>query len=88
MARELGHAHDQTDFGEFLTRQVYGGTGNPFRHGTAREGVRERAICLAIAVVGWLDASVTPGSRDLLRDAVADELARRDEDAGQGADSG
>jgi hypothetical protein len=62
-------------------RQVYGGAGNPFRHGTAREGVRDHAICLAISVVGWLDAFVTPGRRDLLRDAVSEELIRRNEES-------
>lgn len=79
VAKELGHADEDSDFGAFLVRKVYGGEGNPFRHGTARDGVRERAICLAVAVLGWLDAFVTPGSRDLLRDAVAEELSRRDE---------
>lgn len=79
VARVLGHSAAESDFGEFLVRQVYGGEGNPFRHGTAREGVRERSIALAIAVIGWLDAFVIPGSRDLLREALAHELTRRQE---------
>jgi hypothetical protein len=79
VAKLLGHG-DDTDFGEFLIRQVYGGEGNPFRHGTARDGVRDRTICLAVAVLGWLDAFVTPGTLDLLREAVVDELERREED--------
>jgi hypothetical protein len=79
VAKLLGHG-DDTDFGEFLIRQVYGGEGNPFRHGTARDGVRDRTICLAVAVLGgWLDAFVTPGALDLLREAVVDELERREE---------
>jgi len=77
VARILGHSAAESDFGEFLVRQVYGGEGNPFRHGTARDGVRERSIALAIAVIGWLDAFVIPGSRDLLRKALVRELARR-----------
>jgi hypothetical protein len=81
VAKKLGHAAGGSDFGEFLIRKVYGGEGNPFRHGTAREGVRERSICLAVAVVGWLDAFVAPGSESLLADAVQAEIARRlDED--------
>jgi hypothetical protein len=78
VAKLLGHPVE-TDFGEFLTRRVYGGEGNPFRHGTAREGVRERSICLAIAVIGWLDAFVFEDSNELLREAIVKELARRDE---------
>lgn len=77
VAAKLGHA--DTDFGNFLTRQVYGGEGNPFRHGVAQEGIRDRAICLAVGVVGWLDAFVAPGSLDLLGRAVRNELVRRDE---------
>jgi len=79
VAKLLGHGAD-TDFGDFLIRQVYGGGGNPFRHGTARDGVRDRTICLAVAVLGWLDAFVTPGTLDLLGEAVVDELERREED--------
>lgn len=77
VAKKLGHAAGGSDFGEFLIRKVYGGEGNPFRHGTARDGVRERSICLAVAVVGWLDAFVAPGSESLLADAVQAEIARR-----------
>jgi len=83
VARQLG-VDSSTDFGDFLLRQVYGGQGNPFRHGSAQEGIRDRAICLAVAVIGWLDAFVTPGSIDLLSRAVMQELAKRDDadDAG------
>ena len=79
LARELGHSPEGTEFGEFLMHRVYGGAGHPFRHGTAREGVLERSLCLAVAVIGWLDAFVSPGCRDLLRDALVREAVRRDE---------
>lgn len=83
VAKKLGHAAGDSDFGQFLMRKVYGGDGNPFRHGTAREGVRERSISLAVAVVGWLDAFVAPDSESLLVDAVHAEIARRwDEEHG------
>lgn len=78
VAKALGHGREQSDFGDFLSRQVYGGEGNPFRHGTAQEGVREHAICLAIAVIGWLDVFVVPGSREIVHEAIRDELERRD----------
>jgi hypothetical protein len=81
VAKLLGHGHEDTDFGEFLLRQVYGGEGNPFRHGTAQEGIRDRTICLAVAVLGWLDAFVAPGTLDLLRAAVVDEIERRDDES-------
>jgi hypothetical protein len=78
VAALLGH-DDNDDFGDFLVRQVYGGEGNPFRHGSAQDGIRDRALCLAVAVIGWLDAFVAPGSLDLLSRAVMEELAKRDE---------
>lgn len=77
LASELGHSAGETEFGEFLIRRVYGGAGNPSRHGTAREGVHQHSLCLAIGVIGWLDAFVSPGCRDLLRDAFVREVARR-----------
>jgi hypothetical protein len=77
VAKKLGHAATDSDFGDFLVRQVYGGAGNPFRHGSARDGIRERTICMAYAVVGWLDAFVAPGSESLFVDAVHAEIARR-----------
>jgi hypothetical protein len=80
--------HDKTDdFGDFLVHQVYGGEGNAFRHGSAQDGIRDRAICLAVAVIGWLDAFVAPGSLDLLSRAVTEELAKRDEAQNQAEDS-
>jgi hypothetical protein len=85
VAALLGH-DDNDDFGDFLVRQVYGGEGNPFRHGSAKDGIRDRAICLAVAVIGWLDAFVAPGSLDLLDRAVMEELAKRDEAAGEPED--
>jgi len=77
VARQLGLDPRETEFGEFLIRRVYGGEGNPFRHGTARDGVPQHALCLAVAVIGWLDAFVSPGCRDLLRDALVREAGRR-----------
>jgi len=49
--------------------------------------VRDRAICLAVAVVGWLDAFVAPGSEELLAQAIRAELARRGrQEEGEGQD--
>lgn len=81
LAGRLGHSSGETEFGDFLIRRVYGGAGNPFRHGTAREGVRRHSLCLAVGVIGWLDAFVSPGCRDLLRDAFVREVGRRQEEA-------
>lgn len=39
----------------FLRRQVYGGRGNGFRHGTAREGWRPKALSLVVALCACLD---------------------------------
>jgi hypothetical protein len=42
-------------FRAFLKAVVYGGAGNPFRHGTATGGWQLRASFLTIALMGWLE---------------------------------
>lgn len=39
----------------FLQRRVYAGTGHPFRHGFANDGVEVQMVCAAVAVCGWLE---------------------------------
>jgi hypothetical protein len=50
-------------FADFLRSHVYGGTGNAYRHGFATSGYRERALLLATALLGWLDAVAEPERR-------------------------
>ncbi len=42
-------------FRAFLKAVVYGGAGDPFRHGTATSGWQLRASFLTIALMGWLE---------------------------------
>jgi hypothetical protein len=43
------------DLDAFLRREVYGGRGNPFRHGTALSGWRRKALSLTVALVACMD---------------------------------
>lgn len=43
-------------FADFLRLQVYGGEGDPFRHGLATDGFRHRALMATAALLGWLSA--------------------------------
>ena len=57
----IGLAKDDTEFGTFLIQQVYGGEGNPFRHGTAqRAHVRDAGYVMVAAVRGDQRAEVHP----------------------------
>jgi hypothetical protein len=42
-------------FLQYVRALAYGGTGHPFRHGTADEGWRLRALFLLTALLGWLE---------------------------------
>ncbi len=51
----------------FLQRQVYGGKGNQFRHGTALEGWRQKSLSLVIALTAWLDLMAESDSELLVK---------------------
>jgi hypothetical protein len=46
-------------FANFLRSRVYGGKGDPFRHGLATDGFRHRALMATAALLGWLSAVST-----------------------------
>ncbi len=54
----------------FLQRRVYGGSGHPFRHGSAAAGVERQMIYAAVAICGWLEFL---GHRQAM-DALIDKL--------------
>ena len=56
----------------FLRRQVYGGRGNGFRHGTAREGWRQKALSLTVALCAFLDL-ISESDETLLAEAFSVE---------------
>jgi len=59
------------DLCAYLTELVYGGPGNPYRHGNAEEGWQERGLLLVGAVAGWLEHFGGVADKNLLRDAIA-----------------
>jgi hypothetical protein len=68
-------------FADYLRRHVYGGAGNTYRHGTAIDGYRGRALALAVALLGWLNAVAPAGQgfdplRHLLFAITTEEWAR------------
>jgi len=58
------------DLCAYLTELVYGGPGNPYRHGNAEEGWQERGLLLVGAVAGWLEHFGAAADKNLLRDAI------------------
>jgi hypothetical protein len=59
------------DFHSFLLRLVYSTSGNPFRHGNARDGWRRSSLLLMIALVGWLDLYSDTKEKGLLQQTFA-----------------
>lgn len=57
-------------FDGFMRRQVYGGRGNGFRHGTARDGWRPKALSLTVALCACLDL-ISESEETLLIDAFS-----------------
>lgn len=69
----------------FLTGLAYGGSGNPYRHGTAEGGYRLRALCLFAALLAWLELSGEMEATRAVREAfVRDADRRRAEGGGAG----
>ncbi len=54
----------------FIKELVYGGPGQPFRHGNAEDGWQERALLLVGALAGWLARFGAETDPDLLRKAI------------------
>jgi len=43
------------DYEVFMIRRLFGGTGNPHRHGTAEDGERQQVLMGVIGLAGWVD---------------------------------
>lgn len=69
----------------FLKAVVYGGSGDPFRHGTARDGWQLRAGFLVLALAGWLDMRGLMDSRVAIRGAFARSNEPQSADASSSA---
>ena len=66
----------------FLTGLAYGGSGNPYRHGTAQGGYRLRALCLFAALLAWLEMSGELEATTAVREAFVRDAERRRAEAG------
>jgi len=62
---------------DFLRAVVYGGAGDPFRHGTAEDGWKLRALFLTVALIGWLDSRGQLNSREVITTALREVDERR-----------
>lgn len=45
----------EPEFASFLRGAAYGGEGHPYRHGFAEDRWQVRALCLLVALIGWLE---------------------------------
>jgi hypothetical protein len=66
------------DFRDFLKAVIYGGPGDPFRHGTATADWQLRANFLVFALVGWLDMHGLLDSSKVIFDAFRRADGRRE----------
>lgn len=66
------------DLEKFAIRLVFGGSGNALRHGRPENAMRDQALPLLVALVGWLDftlgTSGTPKLASELEESLASEL--------------
>lgn len=62
------------EYTAFLVRRVFGGIGNPFRHGRADSGERDQVLFAIIALAGWVDYFLKLDSMGVLVDLLVDRL--------------
>ena len=58
---------DESEFASFLRGVAYGGEGHPYRHGVADDGWHVRALCLLVALIGWLEFVGVINADDVIR---------------------
>ena len=59
------------DFRAFVSRVVYGGSGNAYRHGTATSGWQVRSGFLVFVLIGWLELRGRTDSKRTISAAFA-----------------
>lgn len=67
------------DFRDFLKVLVYGGPGDPFRHGTASDDWQLRPNFLVFALVGWLGMHGLGDSSKAIFDSLRRAAGRREQ---------
>ncbi|HEV7584849.1 MAG TPA: hypothetical protein VGO14_03620 [Solirubrobacteraceae bacterium] len=63
-------------FSTFAIRRVFGGVGNPVRHGEATGTRREHALYLIVLMAGWLTDSMGLPAREVLGQHLREALQR------------
>jgi len=61
------------DYETFIVRRLFGGVGDPHRHGTAEDGERQQVLMGIIGLAGWMDAFMELSATEVL----AQEMAKR-----------
>ncbi len=72
----------ESEFAGFLRGVAYGGEGHPYRHGFADDGWHVRALCLLVALIGWLEFVGVIDADEVIRDGFlrANEARKAERD--------
>jgi hypothetical protein len=62
------------DLERFAIRLVFGGSGNAIRHGRPENALRDQALPLIVALVGWLDFTLGTSGTENLAGQLEDSL--------------
>jgi hypothetical protein len=62
------------DLEAFAIRLVFGGSGNALRHGRPENGMRDQALPLIVALIGWLDFTLGTSGTAKLASELEDSL--------------
>lgn len=74
--------HREPEFAGFLRGVVYGGEGHPYRHGYADDRWQVRALCLLVALIGWLEFVGVINADEVIREGFlrANEARKAERD--------
>jgi hypothetical protein len=72
----------ESEFAGFLRGVAYGGEGHPYRHGFADDRWHVRALCLLVALIGWLEFVGVINAEEVIRDGFlrANEARKAERD--------
>lgn len=82
--------HGEPEFAGFLRGVAYGGEGHPYRHGYADDRWQVRALCLLVALIGWLEFVGVINADEVIRKGFlrANEARKAERDTPAAATSG
>jgi hypothetical protein len=72
----------ESEFAGFLRGVAYGGEGHPYRHGVADDRWQVRALCLLVALIGWLEFVGVINADEVIREGFlrANEARKAERD--------